>query len=911
MSAPILATKLYIPPVRPGIVQRPRLIERLNEGVAAGCKLALVSAPAGYGKTTLISFWLQETKLPSAWLSLDKADNDPIRLWTYAIAALQKVQEGIGTAALAALQSPQPPAIEALLTILINDIADRGSEPLTLVLDDFHLITAPPILEALFFLLEHLPPSMHLILAGRADPPWPLARLRARGEMIELRTDDLRFTAAEVAAFLNNVMGLELSADDLTALEDRTEGWIVGLQMAALSMQGRKDASAFIRAFHSSHRFILDYLLEEVLDRQPPDVQDFLQQTAVLDRMTASLCDALTDRQDSHAVLARMEQANLFLVPLDDGRRWYRYHHLFADLLRSRLERSQPNKVVILNKRASEWYGEQNLIVEAVMHAQAAHDVERVAHLAEKNVLGMMDHGNLGILVEWLNALPGEMMRSRPWLCIARAWALAYTGSFEAVTPCLQDVALALGDGQQPGSELHRGLALDEVAHIRGHIDAIRCYILNVTYGDYRLAIELAQSALAQLPESDWRARGRVAVLLGLGHRLNMDFVAAHEALVKALAIARAAEQKYVVIDVVCQIARVEGDQGTFRQAAATCREALRLAEEYERSGHSRLPAVSSALILLSRILYQWNDLPAALDYARQALALARQWGQMDSLVGGYISLIMIQIASREFDTAFESIQEMKRLYNTPGSFPKRPVALEALCRLAMNDVPGAAQRAAELVPHMDEGWRMTSLIPVYLAQFRQGSRTSLDDILSYLSRSLQTAEAAGSRIVMAQTLVWQAMALQALGRVEEACPTLTRALSIAEPDGYVRVFIDEGAPMGELLTKVLADQRTRRDEASRRMADYVSRLLSALAGKMPVERTAAPFPSALVEPLSEREMEVLRLLASPLSTPEIARELVVSANTVRSHVKSIYAKLNTHGRIEALQRARELGLLP
>ncbi len=889
----LLATKLYIPPLRPRMVARPRLLARLDHGLA--CRFTLVSGPAGFGKTTLLSEWVhalssspvpgrggggargeEERAVSAAWLSLDQADNNPTRFWTYLIAALQTVRKGLGATALAALQSPQPPGMEALLTGLINDIATLGAGPLVLVLDDFHLITTPSIQEALLSLLDHLPPEMHLFLSGRADPPWPLARLRAAGEMVEVRTEDLRFTPTEVASFLNGVMRLDLAADDIAALDERTEGWIVGLQMAALSIQGRQDVPAFIQAFRGSHRFILDYLVEEVLDRQTPDIQSFLHQTAVLDLLTAPLCDAVTGRQDSQAVLTQLERTNLFLVPLDDERRWYRYHHLFADLLRSRLERSQPDQVTALHRRASAWYEEQQMLVEAVTHALAGHD-------------------------------PGEFVRSRPWLSIARAWALAYTGSFEAVNPCLQDAIQTLGGEKELA--LSCGLAPGEVAHIRGHIDAIRCYVQSITYEDPRVAIELAQSALAQLPESDWRARGRVAVLLGLGYRKSLAYAEAHAALSKALAIARAAEQKFVVVDVLCQIARVEADQGRLHQAAATCREALRLAEEYGGPGRSRLPVVSYALVTLSRILYEWNDLPTALELAQEALILARQWGQMDSMAGGYISLIMAQFAGREFDRALESVEEMKRIYR-PGLYPRQSVAMEARVRLEMNDVAGAARCAAELVPYADEEWRMSRLISVYVTEFQQGVRSSLDDVLDFLTRTLPVLEAAGTEAGVVELLALQAVALQALGRVEEARSVLTRALSIAEPEGWIRTFIDEGALMGELLRAVLTAQRTQRGAAAQRIAGYASRLLSAMGVEMPGAKPSAPSSADLVEPLSEREFEILRLLATSLSTPEIARELILSANTVRSHVKSIYGKLNVHGRIEAIQRARELRLL-
>ena len=914
----LLATKLTIPPPRPHLVARPHLLERLNQGLTY--RLILISGPAGFGKTTLLSEWALEAGRHVAWLSLDQADNEPTRFWMYAVAALQTIREGIGATALAALQSPQPPAMEALLTSLINDIAASGSDPLVLVLDDVHLITAPPIHDALLFLVDHLPPTMHLVLSARADPPWPLARLRAMGDMIEVRTDDLRFTAAEVAAFLNDVMGLGLSAADIAALDERTEGWIAGLQMAALSLQGRTDAPALIQSFRGSHRFILDYLVEEVLERQPGDVQEFLYQTAVLDRLTAPLCDAVTGRQDSQAVLIRLERANLFLVPLDDERCWYRYHHLFADLLRARLEGTQPGRAAVLHRRASAWYEGQQMIVEAMTHALAAHDVGRAARLAEENVLGMMEHGNLGVLVEWLNALPSELVRSRPWLCIARAWALAFTGAFEAVTPCLQDAAQAVEDPPQPGLGVEgRGRAPEEVAHVKGHIDAIRCYVLGLTFGEYRQVVELAQSALAQLPESDWRARGFVAVLLGLGHRLNLNYAAAHEALARGLAIARAAKQTYVVIDVLCQIALVESDQGRLHQAAATCREALREAGEYVGPGHSRLPLASYALHALGEILHEWNEGDAALACAQEALALAQQWGDADSLSGAYWTLVKVRIARREFARALEIIEERARLGVRLPRYRRGAIAMEALVRLAMNDLAAASRRVDELAACTDEDWLMPRAIPVYLAQFRHGLRPSLDDVLDYLARSLEVAEAAGAQPAIAKMLVYQAMALQATGRGEQARAALTRALALAEPEGYVRTFIDEGAPMGELLAAVLAAQPARPAKSDRRLASYASRLLATLETKgsitspaeTPGERPAAPPLPAPLEPLSAREMEVLRLLATTLSTPEIARELVVSTNTVRSHVKCIYSKLNVHGRIEALQRARELGLLP
>jgi LuxR family maltose regulon positive regulatory protein len=423
--APLLATKIYIPPPRPGLVSRPRLIRRLDEGLRLGHRLTLVSAPAGFGKTTLLSEWCAGCGRPVAWLSLDEGDNDPARFLAYLVAALQTVEVDIGAGVVAALQSPQPPSMEAGLTLLINEMTTI-SDPFALVLDDYHLITAQPIQDGLTFLLDHLAPQMHLCIAGRADPPLPLARLRARGQLTELRAADLRFTPGEAAAFLNTSVGLNLSNAEVAALDARTEGWIAGLQMAALSMRGRQDLPGFIRAFTGTHRFVLDYLVEEVLEQQSPGIQRFLLKTSVLERLAAPLCDAVTAGSDSRTILGQLDRDHLFLIPLDNERRWYRYHHLFADLLRSRLKQTDPDRAPILRRRASEWYEQHGLIVDAVSHAFAAGDIGQVARLVEGNVLAMMGHGELTTVMRWLDGLPAGMVRSRPWLSIARAWALCH-----------------------------------------------------------------------------------------------------------------------------------------------------------------------------------------------------------------------------------------------------------------------------------------------------------------------------------------------------------------------------------------------------------------------------------------------------------------------------------------------------
>ena len=436
MSTSILATKLYIPPPRPKVVLRPRLVERLDEGLHH--KLTLISAPAGFGKTTLVSEWVASCERATAWLSLDEGDNDLARFLAYLVAALQTIMADMGEGVLAVLQSPQPPPIESMLTALLNEITATPDD-FILVLDDYHVMDAQPVDHALTFLLEHLPPQMHLVIATREDPQLPLARLRARGQLTELRAADLRFTPSEAAEFLNRVMGLNLSADDIAALETRTEGWITGLQMAALSMQGRSDTASFIQAFTGSHRFVLDYLVEEVLQRQPEHMRSFLLQTAVLDRLNGSLCDAVTGREDGRGMLETLERGNLFVIPLDDRRQWYRYHHLFADVLQTRLMEEWPDQVSALHRRASVWYEQNGLPSDAIRHALAAEDFERAADLIELAGPVVEESSQTATWLGWVRALPDELVRARPVLSVWYAYALLGRGEMEAAEARLTD----------------------------------------------------------------------------------------------------------------------------------------------------------------------------------------------------------------------------------------------------------------------------------------------------------------------------------------------------------------------------------------------------------------------------------------------------------------------------------------
>ena len=927
MATLLLRTKLYIPPVRPDpstvseaalrtrLVSRPRLIERLNAGLDR--RLTLISAPAGFGKTTLLSEWVAgcgrlQPKVRIAWVSLDKGDNDPTLFWAYFIAALQTVHPDVGAAVVAALQSPgvagatTPPPIEPLLTGLINEIAEIP-DPLALVLDDFHVITEQQVHEGVIILLDNMPPQMHLILSSRADPPWPLARLRARREITELRANDLRFTSQEAATFLNEVMKLDLSPEDVAVLEDRTEGWIAGLQMAALSMRGREDVSGFIRAFSGSHRFILDYLVEEVLDRQSPAIQEFLLKTSILEQMTAPLCDAVTDSADSQTILTHLEQASLFLVPLDDERRWYRYHRLFADLLRSRLEQAHPDRVPALHRRASEWYEHNVLIPEAVSHALAAGDVEGVARVVEGNALAMMDHGELTTLVGWLDALPDEVVRSRPWLGVARAWALTYAGQFDAVEPLLQDAENVLAGLEGAPKTGIEGLALSKVEesvpsrakvrHIAGHIAAIRAYGAWISgHGDH--AVERAREALEHLPEDDLMARGLAATTLGSGLILIGDLAAAAQALTQAITISQAAGDTHVALLTTADLAYLRVMQGQLREAAATCRGGLRLADEYVRRGGRRFPATGNIYAVTSAVLCEWNDLEAAIRHAREGLELGKQWRQIDTLTVNYVYLAEVLRATGDIAGALKVVQKAKQVAGGVSSWFDIIIATtEARLRLAQGDV-GAASRWAQrmgLCPDCEikvgrhKGCYI--LARILVAQGR------LDEALDLLARLLKVAEAAGAMGNVIEVLVLQALACQAQGEIDQALTALERALSLAEPEGYVRTFVDEGAPMGKLLRQAIAQGIA---------VDYVSKLLAALENEMKDERRM----TELVEPLSERELEVLRFLTTHLSSTEIAEELFISVNTVRSHIKNIYGKLDVHTRREAVARVQDLGLL-
>ena len=922
MIRPLLTTKLHIPALRPSLVPRPRLIARLDEGLRSHHRLILVSAPAGFGKTTLLSEWIHHSAIVATWLSLDDNDNDPARFLAYLVAALQRQTEqpGIVQPSPASVGRrpafPQPPPVEDLLAGLINAMS-RRPERQVLVLDDYHLISTPEIHSALTFLLDHLPENTHLVLATRADPPLSLARLRARGQLTELRQIDLCFTPDEAAAFLNNVMSLGLSAEDVAAMEVRTEGWIAGLQMAALSLQGHSphpiSRSEFIRAFTGSHRFVLDYLVEEVLDQQPSAIQEFLLKTSILERLTGPLCDTVTGNggirepdtpPDSQSILEHLEAANLFIVPLDHERRWYRYHRLFADLLQQRLQRSRPDLLPVLHRRASTWHEQQGLMAEAIDHALAAKDIERAVTLIEESVEATLMRSEVATFLNWVGRLPDEWVRARPTLCFFHAWALLMSGrSLDVIEQRLQDIA-----GVQDTPESTGVMA--------GKMAALRAYLM-LFQADMHRAAELCHQALEYLPESDLFLRSIVAWILSLARLADGDLQDGKQALQELARMGQETGNPLIAVTSLCHQAKLQMRQGRLHQAQKILERALQLATDPQGR---RLPIASEALIKFAQLEREWNDLETAADYLAESIELAGQWSELAAF-DAYFPLARIRLAQGDVAAAREAIETARQIAHRSEATEMDDLVadLQQAYFFATQGDIAAAMRWAEkqgLVagvspePSPAPGERQDFVI-AHLRKYEhlvlarlfilQDQAAKALDLLEPL---LAQARQLGRIDLTIEINILRALACQVEGQGAQAIDALAEALSLAEPGGYLRIFVDEGEPMAGLL----------RQTASRGIAPaYVAKLLAAFGEPESAEMETEPFyPHAqpLIEPLSERELEVLRLLATGLSNPEIADELVVAVSTIRSHCKSIYGKLNVHKRWDAVQRGQELGLI-
>ena len=898
MPAPLLETKLYLPRPRAGLVPRPRLSERLD--AAATSKLVLVSAPAGFGKTTLLAAWLAA---PSdgrsvAWLSLDRGENDPVSFWSYVIAALRTAEPGVGVNELALLATPQPPPIQLLLTSLLNDLGTTGGE-IVLVLDDYHLVESREVQEAMGFLLDHLPPRLHLVIASRADPPVPLARLRARGDLVEVRAAELRFTPEEVAAYLNGAMGLQLTAPDVVALEERTEGWIAALQLAALSMQGRDDVAGFIAGFTGDDRYIVDYLVEEVLQRQPEAVREFLLQTSLLNRLSGPLCDAVTAKPGGKAMLETLDRGNLFVVPLDDRRQWYRYHHLFADVLRARAAEESPEVVHALHARASDWYAEHGDAGEAVEHALAGGHVDRAADLMELAMPVLARDRQEAVLRAWVERLPEEVLAARPVLSNGYVGALMGTGQFDGVERHLRNAERWL---EAPVDEQHESemvVADDEgFRHLPAGVAVHRAGLALAT-GDPAATIAHAQRALDLLDENHHIGQAAASALIGLATWTGGDLEAARDAYTKSLANMRRAGHLADVLGLSIALADIQVTQGSLRDALHTYEQALRLNPE---DGGSVLRGTADMYVGMSTVHRERNDLPAA----RQLLVRSEELGPHNGLPQNpyrwRVAMARLSEAEGDLDAAVDLLEDAERVYVGDFSPNVRPVpATTARVRIRQGRAADALAWARTEGLSVDDElsylheYEHVTLARALLAQHEVDG--SLDQATRLLDRLLDAADAGDRTGSTIEILVLQALAQGLRGDVPAALVPLARALTLAEPEGYVRVFVDEGAPMTALLEAAVEHHLS--------MA-YVERLLAA-SGK-PVE--SGPKAQGLVDPLSVRELDVLRLLGGDLGGPEIADELVVSLNTVRTHTKNIYAKLGVTNRRAAVRRGEELGLM-
>ena len=903
----LLGTKLHAPLPRPSAVDRARLIDRLGRGVMS--RLTLVSAPPGFGKTTLVAQWIagQGAGWSTAWVSLEPSDNEPATFWAYVVAAVAKAAPDAPSTARGLLEEGQA-RLDRVIAALVNDLAALEGE-LVIVLDDVHVIEARDIADGIAFLLDHLPPRVHLVLLTRSDPPLPLARLRARGELVEVRAADLRFTSDEAAAYLNGQMGFALAGADVATLEARTEGWIAALQLAAISMRGRDDVASFIASFAGDDRYVVDYLADEVLERQPEAIRAFLLRTSVLDRLTGGLCDAVTGETGGAAMLEALERANLFLVPLDDRRRWYRYHHLFADLLRARLLDLHPADVPGLHRRASAWWEEHREPEEAIGHALAAGDTDRAASLIEPETRRLLQGRQEATLRRWLDALPDAVFDARPVLADAHAGTLLVSGRSQDVDRRLGQaerwLELAAAGGRGLMALEADGMVATDLESLRRLPAAVALHPAGLAWmqGDLHGAIASARRAHAAAAGMDVEAGG-AAGMLGLAHWTTGDLVAAHAAWSEAVTALGSAGHHADVLGCSIALGDIEVTQGRLGDARRTYQRGLALS-----AAHGQ-PAVRGAADMhtgLAALCLEWNDLDGVRRHLDEAAALGEAMSLPQHPYRSRVARAGLLRVEGDPDAALALLDEAERVYDGD-FFPEVHPVASARARLW-----AATGRHAEALAWARDRGLTTGDEPAYLREDEHitlarallaeltvdGSRARALELARFLDRLLAAAEAGGRGRSVIELLVLRALACRVTGDREGAAAALDRGLALAAPEGYVRLFLDEGPAMADLLAAA----------ARRNPASYAGRLLEAgVAHPAPAAARATRQP--LVEPLSERELEVLRLLASDLDGPAIASELVVSLNTMRTHTKNIFAKLGVNSRRAAVTRATELGLL-
>lgn len=902
----LLQTKLHAPRRRTGLVRRSRLTARLRQTPEAA--LTLVSGPAGFGKTTLLAEWLRKAPsdgLRGAWLSLDGRDNDPVVFWSYVIAALQQACPGVGDAAIALLQSSQP-STEAAIATLVNEL-EAMADHVVLVLDDYHVIEAPEVQDGMAFLLQHLPQHVHVVVAGRADPALPLARLRARGELVEIRAADLRFTRDETATYLSDVSGLNLSTEDVVALDGRTEGWIAALQLAVLSMQGRDDVSGFIAGFAGDDRHIVDFLVEEVLQRQTDEVRTFLLRTCVLDRLTGPLCDAVTGGRGGKTQLEALERQNLFVMPLDERRSWYRYHHLFADVLRTYLLDEQPDAVADLHVRASRWYEREGDRLEALRHAVAADDLERAAGLMELAMPALRRSRQEATIRTWEDMLPHELVRTRPVLNIGLLGARASGGDFRGLEDRLRDAEQWLdmsqrGAGGRDGPNPEEMVVVDteELALLPGTIQMYRAAHA-LLQNDPAGTMQHARAALRLTPPGDHLPRAGAMALLGLAAWTTGNLGDAHQAYADSMSIMERAGFASDVLGCALALADLELAQGHLLAAQRTYERGVRHGTDHRGPA---LRGTADMHVGLSEVYRERNDLGEAKQHLQKSQDLGEHLGLPQNPYRWRVAMARLRQASGDLDGALELLVEAERVYTGDFSPNVRPIpALKARMLLAKGAIHEAAAWARSCNLTVDDDlsylreYEHVTLARVLVAQRVTDDRADpLGGLFRFVDRLLSAAEHGGRAGSVIEIVLLRTLALQVRGNVPLAHASLERALSLAEPEGYVRLFLDEGPPMVSLL-KGVAKQSGR--------TAYVHRLVAAAD-----RGRSSPSHQGLVDPLSDRELEVLRLLGTDLDGPDIARELVISLNTVRTHTKHIYTKLGVNNRRAAVRQGRQLNLL-
>lgn len=916
MPNPILQTKLYTPPPRSDLILRPRLIDALNEGLHR--KLTLLSAPAGFGKSTLTSEWVAAGRRPNAWLSLDKGDNELIRFLAYVVAAMQTISPNLGEQVLALLQSSQPPSADATLTLLLNEIA-TVQDKFFLVLDDYHALESPAIDDALTFLLDHMPPQMHVVLTTRQDPSLPLARYRVRGQLTELRAADLRFTPDEAAEFLNHVMGLSLTTEEITALETRTEGWIAGLQMAALSMRGRPDTSGFIEAFTGSHRFVLDYLAEEVLQRQTEDVRSFLLQTAVLDRLSGPLCNAVTGREDSQQMLVALERGNLFVIPLDDKRKWYRYHHLFADVLLTRALDEHPDQVPLLHQRASEWYEQNGQPTDAIRHAFAAEEFKHAAELVELAWPVIPKGIPPATWLGWVNSLPANLVRTRPVLSAGAAWMLIDSGELEDAEAHLREAELWIDTERESTSESLGEMVVvnhDEFRSLPQSIAVARAY-LALSHGDFTTAAQNAERARNLLSEEEYYWRGGAALFLGMAYWGHGYLEAACRRTVESVANLRANGNVPLQVAGTTVLGDVRMIQGRLSEAEGLYEEALDIARSSMNGANVQLAEQSTSLLQttadlfvgLSELYRAWGTL----DMATKQVLRGKELGKQQILSGSEsrlcISMARIKESEGDLQEALNQLQAAERLYKRDAIPDVRPIAAckariwvkQGRLSEALNWSRESGLSVDDDLSYQNEFAHIT-LVRVFLAEYRGGqTERSIHDAMKLLARLLDAAKAGGRMGSVIELFVLQALLHQAQGNKLAALASLKDALTIAEPEGIVQVFVDEGEPMQTLLAESLTHGAT---------PGYVTKLLTSMSSQVDNETISPDSNQLLIEPLSKRELDVLRLLATGHTNQAVADDLVIAVSTVKKHVNNIFGKLGVANRTQAISRARDLDIL-